>query len=144
MKLVIVVLSLATAVASLCQAASPEVAVRQVDEAWAKAIAAKSVEQTVALYDAEALTAGSAMPPARGLDAIRAMWTKLFARPDFSLTWQTDKVTITESGTTACATGSWSRAGSSTKAPFLAVWRKQPDGKWKVLVDAAWYPPKPE
>ncbi len=60
---------------------SSESAVRQSDAAWAKAIAALSVAQTAAMYDPEALTAGSAMPPARGLGAIRAMWTQLFAEP---------------------------------------------------------------
>ena len=51
-------------------ALTPEAAVRQADEAWAKAVASKSVEQTVALYDAEAVTAGSSMTPARGLAAV--------------------------------------------------------------------------
>ena len=27
------------------------------------------------------------------------------------------------------------------KAIYFSVWRKQPDGKWKVLVDAAWEVP---
>jgi hypothetical protein len=38
---------------------------RHADEGWAKAIASKSLEQTVAMYDEEAITSGAAMPPAR-------------------------------------------------------------------------------
>ena len=57
--------------------ASPadDMAIRTADEAWAGAIGKKSIEETVSFYDPEALTAGSAMPPAKGIAAIRAMWT---------------------------------------------------------------------
>jgi ketosteroid isomerase-like protein len=144
MKIVLAVLALATVGTALRQALptsapTPEAAVRQADDAWAKAIAAKSVGQTVALYDPEAVTAGSAMFPARGVAAFRANWAKLFAQPDFLLTWKMDTVVVTESGTIAYSSGSWRMAGPNETGPYLAVWRKQPDGQWKVLIDAAWY-----
>jgi ketosteroid isomerase-like protein len=123
---------------------SAETAVRQADEAWAKAIAAKSVEQTVGFYDPEAMTAGSAMFPAQGLAAFRANWAKLFAQPGADLTWKADKVLITESGTIAYSTGSWRMPGRNASGPYIAVWRKQPDGQWKVLVDAAWNASPPQ
>jgi ketosteroid isomerase-like protein len=108
-----------------------------------KAIASKSVDDAVAMYDPEALTAGSAMPPARGLAAVRAMWAKFFARPDFALNWKTENVVITESGTIATTTAHWS-GSSNSGGPAIAVWRRQPDGKWKVLIDAAWNTPAPK
>jgi ketosteroid isomerase-like protein len=114
-----------------------EMAIRTVDEAWAGAIGKKSIEETVSFYDPEAVTAGSAMPPAKGIAAIRAMWTQLFADPGFALTWKVDKVVITESQTIGYSSGTWNIGTSS--GPYFAVWRKQPDGKWKVLMDAAWY-----
>jgi ketosteroid isomerase-like protein len=120
-------------------ATSPEAAVRQADEAWAKTIASKSVDQTIALYDPEAVTAGSAMFPARGIAALRTTWAELFAQPGFVLTWKTDEVVVTESGTIAYSSGSWRMASPSATGPYLAVWRKQPNGQWKVLIDAAWY-----
>jgi ketosteroid isomerase-like protein len=118
-------------------AATAEAAIRGADEAWVRAIAAKSLDQAVTFYDAEIATAGSAMPPARGLAEIRAMWTKLFSSPGFSLTWKTDKVVVTPSGTIGYSTGTW-RMGNES-GPYLAVWRKQRDGGWKVLFDSAWY-----
>ena len=143
MKVVAVLLSLAAVAMASHQAPpgsapTPEATVRQADEAWAKAVASKSVEQTVAIYDAEAVTAGSAMTPARGLAAIRAMWVDVFARPDFFLTWKADKVVVTESGTIAYSSGSWRMSGPNATGPYLAVWRRQADGQWKVLIDAAW------
>ena len=120
------------------QTPTSEAAVLEADEAWAKAIASKSVEQTVELYDADALTAGSAMTPANGLADIRTMWTEAFAQPDFSLTWKADKVVLTASRTIAYSAGIWRMAGPDQTGPYLAVWRRQPDGRWKVLIDAAW------
>ena len=143
MKVVGVVLCLAAVAVAMYQmspgsAPTPETAVRQADEAWAKAVASRSVEQTIALYDAEAVTAGI-MTPARGLAEIRAMWVDAFAQPDFFLTWKADKVVVTESGTIAYSGGSWQMSGPNPTGPYLAVWRKQADGRWKVLIDAAWY-----
>jgi ketosteroid isomerase-like protein len=95
------------------------------------------------MYDPEALTAGSAMPPARGVAAVRAMWTQLFAQPEFVLTWEIEKVVVTESGAMAYSSGTW-HMGPNANGPYLAVWQKQPDGKWKILVDSAWYSRRPE
>ena len=120
-----------------------EAAIRQADEAWAKASVSKSVEELVTFYDPEAFTAGS-MPPARGLAAVRAMWVKVLAQKGFSLTWKAEKIVTTESETIACSTGTWRNDGMNAAGPYIAVWRKQPDGQWKVLIDACWYsrPPK--
>jgi len=117
---------------------TPEAAIRQADEAWAKAVASKSVEATCAFYDPEALTAGI-MTPARGLDGIRKMWVEGFAQKGFSLAWKAERIVITESETMAYSSGTWRMAGPDATGPYLAVWRKQPDGQWKVLIDAAWY-----
>jgi ketosteroid isomerase-like protein len=125
-------------------ATSAEVAVRQSDEAWAKAIATKSLDQTVAMYDPEAVTAGSAMFPARGVEAFRTNWASLFAQAGFALTWTAEKVVVTDSGTIAYSSGTWRMTGPTASGPYLAVWRRQPDGQWKVLVDAAWFARPPE
>ncbi|MCX5911845.1 MAG: DUF4440 domain-containing protein [Deltaproteobacteria bacterium] len=122
---------------------TPEAAIRQAEEAWAKAIASKSVEETVASYDPEALTAGSAMTPARGLASVRGMWVDAFAQKGFSLAWKAEKIVITESETMAFSSGTWRMAGPNATGPYLAVWRKQQDGQWKVFIDAAWYSRSP-
>lgn len=127
------------AASEVAQVTAPEAAIRKGDEAWAKAIASKSLEGTIASYDPEALTAGSAMPPAQGLAAVRGMWAEVLAQKGFSLTWKTEKIAVTESGTMAYSTGTWRRTNPNATSPYLAVWRKLQDGQWKVLVDAAWY-----
>ncbi len=139
--LAIVLASLAVTAPQPSPSASPaEAAVREADAAWARAVAAKSLDQTVACYDPEAVTAGSAMFPAQGLAAFRTQWQQQFAQPTFALTWTVQRVVVLESGTIAYSSGTW-KMGTNLQGPYLAVWRKQPDGKWKVLVDAAWVVP---
>lgn len=84
------------------------------------------------------------MIPTRGLAAVRTMWVEAFAQPDFSLTWKADKVVVIESGTIAYSSGSWCMAGPNATGSYLAVWRRQADGQWKVLIDAAWYSSTPK
>ncbi len=111
-------------------------AIREAEKAWGAAIASKSLDRTVDVYAQDAVTAGSAMFRARGIADFRAEWAKQFAQPDFSLTWKTEDVVVTNSGLIAYSSGTWSQAGD--QGPYLAVWQKQQNGKWKVLIDAAW------
>ncbi len=117
---------------------SAEAAIRNADQAWAEAVASRSVERTLAFYAPDAVTAGSAMFPARGIADFRANWPKVFAEPDFALTWKAEKVVVTESGSIAYSSGMWSD-GPNKHGPYMAVWRKQAGGQWRVVIDAAWF-----
>ena len=122
--------------------AADEAAIREADQAWAKAVAAKSIDQVVSFYDEEIITAGSAMPTVSGLAGIRTMWAGFFAIPKFAITWKVDEVIVLKSGTIAYSKGTWRSVEPNDAGSYLATWRKQRDGQWKVLVDSAWYTPK--
>lgn len=120
-------------------APSVESTIKDADAAWAEAIASKSVDRTLAFYAPDAVTEGSAIFPAHGVADFRAGWKRLFAEPDFALTWKTEHVAVTESGSLAYSSGTWKNGNQH--GPFIAVWQKQPDGKWKVIIDSAWLVP---
>ena len=147
MKTIVAVMCLSTVACASPQrepsSSTPDAAIREADEAWANAIVSKSVDQAITFYDRDAVTAGSAMFPARGLPEFRENWARLFARPNFALSWKAERVMLIESGDMAYSTGTWSN-GSNQNGPYLAVWRKQSDGRWKVLIDAAWRIPPAE
>jgi ketosteroid isomerase-like protein len=138
--LAVVTVAMASGQTPAKSVATAEALIRQSDAAMANAVEAKSVDQLVAFYDAEAV-AGSGMPPVQGLTGIRAMWTKFLGQPCFSLTWKADKVMVISSGELGYSTGSW-RDGKKT-GPYLIVWRKK-DGQWKALFDSAWNSHSPE
>ena len=116
-----------------------EAAVRKADIEWAKAVASKSVEPTVAFYAPDAVTAGSAMFPASGIAELRAAWADAFAEPGFNLKWKVEKVVVAKNGNIAYSSGTWD--DGKQHGPYLAVWQKQPDGQWKLIIDSAWIMP---
>lgn len=69
-------------------------------------------------------------PPAIGRDAARA----LLATDKRGVTCKADRITAAVSGDLGYAYGSCSGEGSAQYG-FLHVWRKQPDGTWKIAVD---------
>jgi ketosteroid isomerase-like protein len=118
---------------------SADAAVRKADQDFAKAFAAKSLEQILASYAPDAVTAGSAMFHARAPADFRAHWRELLSQPNFTLAWTIEKIVVTESGLTAYSAGTWSER--SSHGPYLLVWQKQNSHEWKVLIDAAWEAP---
>jgi ketosteroid isomerase-like protein len=84
-----------------------------------------------------------------GRDSIRAFWTP--RNPDFrtlahSLT--TDRLEV--AGDVAVEVGTWRQEGQlggadprESAGRYLVVWRRQPDGAWKMQFDS-WTAPFPE
>jgi ketosteroid isomerase-like protein len=77
----------------------------------------------------------------RGRDAIRELMAGL-DDPSFSLTWEPRRADIAASGDLGWTTGSYvSRGVGADGTPrqaqgrYVTIWRKQPDGAWKVVMD---------
>jgi ketosteroid isomerase-like protein len=148
MKRLVILAVFALAVPVLALGQSPaarqsaaEKAVREADAALAKAVAAKALDECLALFDDEAALPGDEGTVYRAKDprALRGAWEQSFSTPGFDLKWTAEHVIVLKSGTLAYSSGTWNNGPA--KGTFFVVWRKQPDGKWKVLVDAPWMMP---
>lgn len=118
-----------------------EKALRDADEAWSKAAAAKDVDQTVAFYSDDAIV----MPPnaqrATTKEAIRKLWKDLLT--DAKISWKASKVEVAKSGDIGFIIGSYEVAMNdpvtgkpvNDRGKYLEVWEKQTDGSWKVGAD---------
>lgn len=80
--------------------------------------------------------------PIVGKDAIRAFYQPAFADADFSLSWQPSRAEMFPSGDTGYTTGRYELHAKDAKGnkvvrhgSYLTVWKKQPDGSWKVIAD---------
>jgi ketosteroid isomerase-like protein len=128
------------AVASAQTAESGADGVRAADAAWLKVYSAKDLDKSVAFFDDQ----GSMMSPNDPIATGRAAISKLIAS-DFSfgnLTWQMDKAGVSKSGDLGYTSGRYtfsfkdpSGKAATDKGKYLAVWKKQADGSWKVLFD---------
>ena len=121
--------------------AADESAVKETDEQWSKTALANDLDGTVAYYTDDA----SVLPPnaliATGKQAIRAVWVSLL-NPHVTVSWQVTKADAAHSGELAYVTGVYQVSAKDAegkamedRGKLVEVWKKQADGKWKVVTD---------
>ena len=112
-------------------------AVRDADADWSKVAGAKDLDKTVSYYadDAMVLPPNEAMVTSK--DGIRNLW-KGFLDSLADISWNTTRVETSKSGDMAFTVGTYQmtmKNGTSEKGKYCEVWKKQADGKWKVVTD---------
>ena len=120
-----------------------ERAIRAADAAALQAAQAKDVERAVANFAAGASWLPPNAPTVTGKDAIRAAWSRLMASPGFDIEWQIDKVEVARAGDLAYTLYTYQLTtqgpdgrNATDRGKDMAVWKKQPDGSWKIVSDA--------
>ena len=114
----------------------------QVDREFDQATAEKGAEGW-ASYFAEN---GSILPgtgaPITGPEAVRAYMASSFARPGFSLRWQPTRAEVWIPGKLGYTLGRWEQKARTPegktellRGTYVTVWRKQPDGRWRIILD---------
>ena len=123
--------------------ADDEAALRATIKEWAAAAQAKDAAKFVSFYADDAVVMMAGAPDISGMAAIREGIGAMMQDPHFALSFEPDNVVVARSGDLAYETGPYSMTmtGADKKAAterghYVAVWRKQSDGSWKVAVDA--------
>ena len=121
--------------------AADESALKDLDAQWSKAAAAKDLEITVSYYADDAVLMPPNAPVAAGA-AIRDFWKSMIASPGFAGGWKATKVEVSRSGDLAYLRGSYELTENDAsgkpvngRGKLVEVWKKQADGKWKVVAD---------
>jgi uncharacterized protein (TIGR02246 family) len=121
--------------------AADEAAIRAVSREWNDAETAKDLEKCLSFYaqDGEWFATGSALIV--GAAALRKEWQKYLAAPG-SFHWTTSKVEVSRSGDLGYETGKFvlktidkNQQTTTMNGKYVLVWKKQTDGKWKVVAD---------
>ena len=122
--------------------ATDEAAISAAETAWSKAAGAKQLDATVAYYADDATVLAPNAPMVSDKQGIRKTWTDMFAAPGFSMSWQTTKAEVARSGDIGYTIGTYKMGMNDPKGnpmtdrgKYVTVWRKQPDGRWKAIVD---------
>lgn len=112
---------------------------KEADIGWMKACESKDVSKMIAWYDKDAFFVEK--EPIRGIEDLTNFWKNIFSLPEYFLTWQVEDASVSTDGNLGYTSGLWQQQYRQngelieTSGRYLAVWHKQPDGKWKVLVD---------
>ncbi len=119
-----------------------ERAIRAADATCLKAAQVKDVDRAVSCYADDASWLPPNAPIANGKEAIRAGWAQLLASPGFAIDWQITKLDISRAGDLAYTLYAYqlTMRGPDAKpltdrGKDMAVWKKQPDGSWKIAAD---------
>jgi uncharacterized protein (TIGR02246 family) len=119
-----------------------EQALRDLDDQWSKAAAAKDLDKTVSFYSDDAIVMPPNAPADTTKETIRKSWQDLLASPGLVISWKTTKVEVAKSGDLACVSGTYevtmnvpSGKPINDRGKYVEVWEKQADGKWKCGMD---------
>ena len=116
-------------------------ALRDLDAAWSKTASANDVDGTMSYYTDDATLLPPNAPAATGKPAIRSTWTAILV-PGNAVSWQADKVEVAHSSDLGYTIGTYQATFKDPQGKPIAdrgkyeeVWKKQADGKWKVVAD---------
>jgi uncharacterized protein (TIGR02246 family) len=138
----VVLLSACTKVPEVDTREADAKAIKDVEAAMMKSATAKDVDAFVAFYTDDASILSPNAPIFTGKQAIKEGIKPMLSDPQFSLTLMPTHVEVSKSGDLAFSQGPYKMSFSDVRGnkfedegKYLTVWRKLPDGKWKVVED---------
>ncbi len=116
------------------QVNGPASAVEAREIAFAKTMADRDFDAFLTFISPEAIffNGNEAL---RGRDAIGQGWAAFFEDSVAPFSWHPDLVEVLESGRLALSSGPVRAASGEVIGRFNSIWRKDPDGQWRVVFD---------
>jgi len=122
--------------------AAEEAAIRAASAEWAKVAAAKDLDKTLSFYAADASMFPPNAPIVTGPDARRKTWTALLAPTELVFSNAATRIEAARSGDLAYEQGTFEESFKDGEGKpvhvvgkYVVVWKKQPSGQWKAVVD---------
>ncbi len=118
-------------------------AIKADEDKWNKDFKAKDTEALADHYADDAYFVAPNLAPADGTTAIRKIYATGSTDPAFEVHFASDKIDVAGSGDMAYARGKFTEKYTdqktskvmTTSGSYLAVYKKQDDGSWKVVED---------
>jgi uncharacterized protein (TIGR02246 family) len=119
-----------------------ETAIRTASATWSKAAESKDLEKSLLFFADTAILMAPKSPAVEGKENIRKVWQQMLALPGPGLSFSAARVEVARSGDLAWEQGTYEfttrdeNAKTTTeKGTYVTIWKKQPDGAWKVVAD---------
>jgi uncharacterized protein (TIGR02246 family) len=124
--------------------AADAAAIQKLDNDWFKAAAAKDLDTCASYYLDDAVIFSPGVPAVVGKGNIRKFLLGMVSAPNMKLTFLGSTVDVARSGDLAMDHGTVQVTTTDKKgktvtrtSQAILVWKKQPDGSWKVAADTS-------
>ncbi len=107
---------------------------RATEEAFARTMADRDHEAFVSFLAEETVFFGP-QAEIRGKQAVAAAWKVFYQGSVAPFSWRPESATVLDSGTLGLTSGPVIAANGKRVGTFNSVWRREPDGSWKVVFD---------
>ena len=109
--------------------------VRETERAFAQTMADRNHDAFISFLADDAVFLGP-KTTLRGKQAVAEGWKRFYdgSPPPFS--WEPERVEVLDSGTLAVSTGPVRDSQGKRIGTFNSVWRREPGGSWKVVLDS--------
>jgi ketosteroid isomerase-like protein len=104
------------------------------ESSFAATMASRDLDAFARFVAPEAVFFGGA-GPIRGREAVVQSWSRFFAQPAPPFSWKPATVVVLDSGTLALSSGPVFDPDGQQTATFNSIWRREPNGEWKVVFD---------
>ena len=71
----------------------------------------------------------------RGKTAVAEGWKPLFEGPQPPFSWEPENVQVLDSGTLGLSSGPVRDPSGRRTGTYNSIWRREPDGRWKIIFD---------
>ena len=107
--------------------------VRAAEAAFAETMARRDLAAFASFVAQDAVFVGRS--PLRGRDAVREGWKGFYEGAVAPFSWKPETVEVLANGTLGLSSGPVFDASGKRTGTFNSVWRREPDGKWRVVFD---------
>lgn len=108
--------------------------VRRTEAAFAKTMADRDHAAFTRFLADEAIFMANGTP-ARGAKAVAERWKRFYEGKQAPFSWAPEFVEVLDSGTLATSSGPVRDPSGKRIGTFNSVWRREPGGEWKIVLD---------
>ena len=106
---------------------------RQTETAFAKTMADRDHAGFASFLADETVFMGRTA--LRGKAAVAAAWKRFYEAPKAPFSWKPERVEVLDSGGLGMTSGPVYDENGQRSGTFNSVWRREPDGKWRIVFD---------
>jgi ketosteroid isomerase-like protein len=117
-------------------------AVKKADGDWLRSVQDKDIDKVLSFYWDDAMWPFRDAPTIKGKEKIKEVWLMVFNIPGFWIKWEPMKVEVSNSADLAYSAGTYELRQTdeegkivTEKGEYVVVWKKAPDGNWKLVID---------